>query len=629
MLSLGLSAALWALLALLPIVILHFLRRRFRRQPSGSNWIWKRFAAEASGARRPGVRALLLLALQAAAVIAAVFGAAGPSIVQRRASEPGLGVLIDVSASMRAGDLRDPAKGIENRLDTAIQSARASILAAPRERPVALFAAGADLRDVAGPSLDHAAVAAALDSLAAGDSSFREERVAAELAAWRALRREDWSFVLYTDGGLDLGGTRLERSFGGALGFVSVGREAAGLGVADLRLLQGAAGTAAVPAASFRSWNGGPKPIAAAFVLSRDAIEIARTTKTLSTGWNSFQLAITSKQVSGVWKLAGSADGESIGETYLVLREVPPRRVLVVGPRDPWIESALGQPGVLVETVGAFPDPPRTDVDLAIVEGIRPPTDLPSPLLSFGALPEDGSLSAGPLAAGRLMPLGDHPLNRFVDWRGVLVGRSLSVLPGKGVTALASAGGRVVSAVWTDRQLPRVFVGFLPADSDAGLSPSWPLFLGNVLDFVAPRADPQTAWTLDAGEIVQRVVPDGFVPGDAGLRMAGREGRTATLEGLTAGLHPWRAGSLSGYFAVNVPAAELDTNPRPLPSTGASSIAVPSVSSVATDLGGPAILLAALCLAAEWLLWRGLPGRRRRSAKGVDANSRGGADGRS
>ncbi|HTX72323.1 MAG TPA: hypothetical protein VMC79_05805, partial [Rectinemataceae bacterium] len=148
------------------------------------------------------------------------------------------------------------------------------------------------------------------------------------------------------------------------------------------------------------------------------------------------------------------------------------------------------------------------------------------------------------------------------------------------------------------------------------LTGAWPLFLRNVLDRAAPREDDQSAWTIDAGEFAQRAVPQGFIlHGEAAPEIRARGG-LVTLFGSSAGFFPWSAGGEAGLLAVNVPAEELDTEPRALSVARASATPEPAGTEGRPDsvtlLGGPALgrillLLAALCLGAEWILWRGLP----------------------
>lgn len=665
MLSFEHPALLWGLLGLLPLLLLHLLRRRFRRRPSGSIWIWRRLASSASGARKPGLRALLLLALQTGAFTLAILGAAGPALLRPASLEGGLGILIDVSGSMGTRDLPVAGGKMESRLEAAKARAAEILRSLPPGRPAALFACAGSLEVLAGPERARGPLLAALGRLAAGDGSFREARVAEDLRAWLSLRPESWDFLLLSDGGLELGGRSLAALLGQGLSFEGIGGGEGGLGLGSLHLE--AEGKTSL--ASFRVWNGSGETKELRVELGREGKALWQGPVSAPPGWSEAARTLPVNKLEGLWELGWKA-GASEGLYRLLYEAPPPRRLLLLGPRDPWLLAALEGEGTIVEGLPALPSAPLPPYDLVVAEALQAPDGLGSPLLSLGAIPEGAPLEAGPLAAGDLSFVGSGPLLRFVGGAGSRVSRSLSFLPGPGVRILARAGGRIVGASWEKGGYPRLALGFLPGDSTLVLSADWPLLLRNLLEEAAPRSGPETAYTLVAGDLARRPLPEGFALAGAGAPKVHPGRPLSSLEPGSAGLFAWRAGKLAGRLAVNPPVEELDRRRRslaaagladkgalpapppqpgqeggaaptakagtsgaalpraasPLPPPTASALPAPAASALPATraplpgrearlpLGTPLLLGALLCLGAEWILWWGLPrlGRRRK-----------------
>ena len=624
MLTFASPSLLWLGLALIPVVALYLLRRRFRRRPSGSNYLWNRVAGRAPGSSRPELRSLLLLALQVGAVLCAVLAAAGPAIARRGAVESGLAILVDVSASMATEDMTDTAGRLESRVAAAARAALGLVEGLAPGRPVAVFACSSGLGPLVGPDASRGHVAAALRNLAPTDSGFRELPVAEAFAAWLASHGGAWEAVLFTDGGLDAGGERLAAAAGG-LRIETLGGTGRGGGVADLRIEEGfGAGRPAATAgartattkriASFRAFNGRGEALSATAQLERDGDVLAETALVLAPGWSTCELAFPAASPDGGYELSLSSGGKDFGRTWLSVHAAPTRRVLLVGRDDPYLRAALAYTGIELFTSANFPNPKiLSSLDLVVAEGVRAPAGLACPLLSIAALPEgegsgDPIPSPGPLASGDLATVpGSHPLSRFVAWEGSRVAESLSLLPSPGTSALATADGKVVAAAWTEEGGPRAFIGFDPARSDFGLSPSWPIFVADLLGWCAPREGPQSAYDLEADSVAQRVLPAGFRLEGRGAPVVTRKGKLSLLEAGQAGLYRWSAEGDSGWLAVNRPAEELDASPRILAIHAQRPLPLASRGLSRRDLSLLPLAGLLAFLVAEWLVWRGLP----------------------
>lgn len=158
MLSLLEPGALWLLLSLPIIALLHFVRQRKRQQVVSALFLWGEAKVLARRQRRISPTLLLLLQLLFAALVA--FALAQPRLVTRGA--PPQVLVFDASASMAAQE----AAG--TRLEQAVAAAQV-LLADAGE--VAVVRAGLGARVVQPLTGDHAAVREALQSLVATDAA--------------------------------------------------------------------------------------------------------------------------------------------------------------------------------------------------------------------------------------------------------------------------------------------------------------------------------------------------------------------------------------------------------------------------------------------------------------------------
>jgi hypothetical protein len=154
------------------------------------------------------------------------------------------------------------------------------------------------------------------------------------------------------------------------------------------------------------------------------------------------------------------------------------------------------------------------------------------------------------------------------------------------------------------------------ARSDLGLKSAFPVLIQNFIQWCVPSVDEASAYTLTAGEASRRTLGEAFKA--RGLELQ-RSGPTLLLTAHEEGFFEWTDQApggtipLKGFVAVNVPAGELDVAPRLLQSPGAKPGAQPGAQpelasteqTRSLPLAGWAILLLVLCLAAEWIAWKG------------------------
>ncbi|HPE35561.1 MAG TPA: VWA domain-containing protein [Spirochaetales bacterium] len=603
--------ALWLALALPAIVVLYFLRTRWKTFPVGSTFIWRRLADQNDAGRKLRRRGAALLALQLGAAAAAVLTAAGPILRTDSLAEPGLAFIIDASVSMATPD----GPGGADRMKAAADALGASLADLHNDQTVALFAASSVLRPLVEPTADHGALLRAAGRLKADGCSLDEAAVAGALSAWLKARDEAWSVVFLSDGVLEGGGRTLAEAAEPYWSTVNVGSRAAPPSVTGLWLRQDGDKVLG----DFLCHSGqedGPRVLAS---LSYNGIQVAERELNLPAGWSRASLAWDGSIEPGAYELTVSERGADSspwpGSTCrLAVNRVDPPRVLVLGRPDSYLRTLLLSSGVSAFTASGLPDADSADWDLVISLGPEVPPDYPANVFLIGPeatgamMPDDDGTDTAPASPSGSLP--GHPLNRYVRWEdfgpiragGLPASSTASVLAELGRRPLASA--RTLPSGWRAVRLaPNLTEGRF------ALTPSWPAFLRNVLDWCVPRADAQSVWTLAAGSAVERLVSPGFRAD--GLAIA-RHGPRATVTAAQTGLLRWEDGlGGSGSIAVNPPASELDAAPRALPFSGQHAAPGARVTTRDRKLSGAAALALLALLAAEWLAFRGrAPGRK-------------------
>jgi hypothetical protein len=638
---------------LVPVVLLYFLRMRFSRRAVGSTFIWRLLAQSIMGGESLRRRSVLLLLLQMAAILAAAVAAAGPSLVTLSLRKPPVAIVIDVSASMATRDcapLDAGGSGKTSRVDAAVRAASEEIEGLESDVPIAVFACAETARALLRqPVADKAAAIAALRGLAAAASAFDEDACADSLSAVLARTEGTWSAIVFTDGGLSLGGEALAEAFRGFVRFRILGRTGANLGVAGLALTTSEKGGRK---AAFSLWNGGQAREAVVVRLKRNGESVAEGRISPSRGWSRSELEATGAAEDGVYtiEIEGSRSrtlSAPGGICYLSVARKRTLSALLVGRKNPFLEAALAHEGVSyarAEDLGDYAahgnggERRGLGIDLVVSDSAAWPQEAPAPAYRQ----ESASRTSGPLRAGLVVfgapPPGSpvsiegrtsgtiaaapaslsHPLVRFIDWEGARTQSSLTYSVSGNAVVLAAIEGKPVLVAWERGGYRCMACGIDLSRSDLGLKSAFPILLQNYFQWYGPRTDGQSRYTLIAGERVRRLEDESFkVSGDSVATE--RYGPDLFLTPSEAGIFRWTSGGEEGYLAVNVPPSELDIAPRPLAPvwatrSGASAqpaevdavssgvaAAVPLESS--RNFGGFVSALLSCLLMIEWALW--------------------------
>lgn len=538
---------LWALLALPVILLLHFIRARKKRQPVSALFLWKEAKKLAEQRRRFSPTWLLFLQLLFA-------GLAALALSQPRltvAGPPERVVIVDASASMMARD----SDGV--RLEKAKREAASLIQGAGR---VAVVRAGLDATVVQSLSSDRAEAERALASLEAGDREADLER-AVSLALSLAPEAE---IHVFTDGTPPAGQRFVSHPVGGDalnVGIITfdVGLQQAFVSVASnhprpqelgLELLQDgslvAQSTLLVPAE-------GRANISFPLQVAEGVFEA----RIVAPEWDALTLDDSAFAGRRNLRLAVATEDEAILRALEAIPNLSYQQLNAAGLNAPGFDARL--------VVGTLPDP--------LPEG---------KLLLF----------APPAAAPEYQVIRDwdraDPLLRFVSLEDTVVGLEPDSLPfgvsGEGWRVLASTGDlRPVLLHYQDAERSVVAFNVHPEQTDMVNRTAFPLLMANIMDSFREEE------TLPLGTQLP--------PGSVLVRGEREEPRS---QALSPGIYRVE----DRLVAISLLSAAETRLPAPPPSpTSQDSGAAASEQLWAAALW--LVLLAALALLAEWLLFTG------------------------
>lgn len=290
---------------------------------------------------------------------------------------------------------------------------------------------------------------------------------------------------------------------------------------------------------------------------------------------------------AGTLELLLPEDAASADNVYRLelLDTVPEVRVLQVGTEDPVLRRALLAAGAAaVEYAAELPD--DAAADLVITSGTQS-GDLPATVsLVFGA---HGTATAGGLAPVAAAP---NSLTDGVDFSALDLTRANILEPAEGDTVLLESPAGPLALIRHTPAGTQIAIGFEPTQGNWHNTPSFPVFIANVLDLAVPQRGTRTALSCLVGESC--TVPRGTAPVDP------------------AGL-PVQVNA-SGSFVPRLAGTYLlDGNPLHVNATGAARSvatagplpAATSTRAVPDDIWRWLAVAAAVLLLAEMILARG------------------------
>lgn len=592
-----------------PLLALYFLRIRRKRVRVPSLLLWQELSKTerlATPFQKFQRNLLLLLQLLLLALIVLAF--ARPYLEADVRPVRSVVILVDTSASMGATD------GNPTRLADAVEGALDIVDDLGAADEVMLVVSGASTEVLVPFTRDAAQARAALRGLAPTDAegSLKE---GVELALSLSRSRPGVDVLVYSDGGgADLGDVAVGDA---VVHFVPVGRSAENAGIVALDLRRSP--TSDLERQLFVTvQHFGADTV-------DGSVEVALGGKVV--GLRTEPIPPDSP-VSMVFDLPASASGElrvtldtpgdllpADDEAFAVVSAAAERKVLLVGVDGLTARALRADPRFALSVASATTAEQASNYD-AVVFG--------------GAVPEgmDGQdyLVLGPHAGGPPKYGADvkspsvlgwrrtHPAMRFVEWDGVMIARSKTILDQGGLQPIveSDAGPLVLAG---ERQGGRVVVlAFDPFLSDLPLRVAWPVLVLNSLGWVTEdAAGGEGTAIVSTGSPWVRRLPDGTDPGAIsvkGPRGSGVEAQVAdgilrVRDTAEAGVYQVSIGASRTAFAANLLSArESRIAPR-----GTLELGGGSVVTAATEMLGrreiwrELLLFGLGIMMVEWFAW--------------------------
>lgn len=598
--------ALLGLLFLPVVLAMYLLKLRRNEAVVPSTLLWSRLVADVeANAPWQRLRRSLLLLLQLLLVLILAFLAARPFIERPAGLARDIVIIVDASASMAATDVAP------NRIAAARDAAVAALRELPTGGKVSVIAAGRTARIVASGTTDLGRARQAIESIEAV-SATGDLGDALRLGDALAARSGDAEILIATDA---------------ALAEVPTARVAAPIRVLPVGRERR---NQAIVALAIRT---APSGLTKSAFISVANLDIERTQRRLEVYGDG--LLIDSRDVALEAQARADVVVDDITQQnqrrvdVIEVRLVPPeengrrdqlaaddrawavvpsddlKQILLVGPGDPYLETALSfLPNI--ELYGRKPaDYPSTtgldQFELIIFEGYMPPT-LPNTAVFAIAPPRTSPLGdvTGTLkepGIGTLNP--DEPILRYVDLSTTHIAEAKKMtLPDWARTVIPGPGGAPLLYAGDRAGLPTAVLAFEPRKSDLPLQVAFPILLANLTgELLGGSGAPTEA--IRPGDPIPLPVPAGAT----GLRVVRPDGTTVELApGTLGGLSVTytQTDQLGVYTVTPVglpepsPGPSATPTPRPTPSatprpsgSDAPSGAPPSAAPPARDPAAP------------------------------------------
>ncbi|HJR46403.1 MAG TPA: VWA domain-containing protein [Actinomycetota bacterium] len=594
-------AALAAAALAVPILIVYMLKTRRPRQVIPSTFLW-RAATKNVSASRPWdrIRSNVLLFLQLLALAALVLALAQPYRSAPGVAGDQLVLVMDASGSMAATD-QEP-----SRIEAARTEAGRLIESLEPGATVSVVAADSRPRVLVSSTTNRDEAMRAVEAVepSESDADFAEAFLLAESLETPG---HPATIALISDGGL----SDEERELVPEGTVVrTVGSSPANVAISGLEVGEGPNGFRAFVQIQNHDAEDARE---VELSLEIDDAPVVADTLEIKPGAlveRSFDLGPQSG------RLVAAIDAEDTlphdNRAYAVLQRSAPRRILLVGPGNFFLEALLSQiPGSDVTVSKTPQDPSR--FDLAIYDRSAPPRSIEAPALFIA--PE--TLPVGVEGSGTVrhpqitFVAVNDPLLDQVDLSELAIARTADVRVA-GARTLIGTGDAPLVATWTKGSYRRAFIGFALNESNLPLQVAFPIFADHLLSWLTGSEPPSARYAGDAIDVAPvpgATVIEAAIPGAKGERLLPGQ---ALEETARAGFYELTF--LNGddpigerTIALSFPPSESDLRPRDIEVT-----ADPRRPGLTETSRRPivawvlAILLAFLML--EWWWGHGRPG---------------------
>lgn len=523
------------------------------------------------------IRRAVSLVITAAIAIALVLALLRPSGVQgATGAAAGRSVIVvDSSWSMLART-----SGGETRWSRAIADARRLVAGSGGAIALATTADGL----VEGPTADRALIEAALDRIAPSGAG---------AAAWPAVAGAEAVYFI-TDGAMPR-----PKDAGVLVRSVYEAADNVAITAFDVRAALGgpAAGEAYLEITNF-----GPAQ-QVHLTLGRGAASLLDRHLDMAAGETLRQVVGLERGGDPAVRAKVEARGNALAmddEAVAWFEQARPLTVTVVGEKTEWLANLFAANPDVTATFVTPSGYKAGQQDAIVFDRWAPATPPDRPALYFAPPARGGWLAGGESVEDlpKWPAAGSHPVVRGVDPFTLNIERARPFTSAALAPVASSARGTPLISVNTSSTGPRfVVVGFGPNDSNLASAPAFPVFMGNVLAWLAgrPESRPRRPGLNSFSDEVTRVA----APGGAAVPLTRLPGEAIGVL-REPGLYVVEQGQSRGTFAVNVTDPDVSNLART--SAAATSAAIGSAA-------GPrpwwlyCAVLAFAAILIEWWTW--------------------------
>ena len=600
-----------------PLVLLYFLkvRRRERRVSSLMLWGAELRDREASMFFQRLQRDPLLL-LQLLALIALALALARPVVTVTGEGARKVVVVLDTSASMKARDVSP------SRFDAARSEAASLVRRLGEGAEIMVIEAGVQPHVTAALGRDRDR---ALSAIRAARPRDLPQRLPEALRTARALVGIDprAEIHVFTDGAFVMGQT--PEMTDPRIRWVGVGRRGYNVGIVSLSIRKTYYGSFGYQA--FVSLvNHSPEAQTFDFALSIDDQMIAEKSLTLEPSVRRSIVLPFAHQGGGTVtaKIGVNDDLATDNVAYAVIP--PPKKIAVtlVSPGNLFLEKVLRtDPTVALEV--KTPEQYQGgmgEADVVVLDSSAPPKVGPGRYVFVNTVPPDVPLEVlGRIEAPTVMDWDrSHPVMRHVEFAKVAIQDAMRVRPLAAGRALVEAVGGPLLYALEEPDRKAIFIGFDLFKTDFPLRVAFPLILSNTLRWLHPAALDQSSLQLAAGQPILLPVAHGIssatvnTPSGRAVKALITRGVVSFTDTDEVGVYTLSTARGDMKLAVNLgDGDESDITPHPLPAPPAQVTAASPPVPIQRELWPLFVLVAAVLLALEGVLyWRRQTGGRLR-----------------
>lgn len=587
------AALMWLIPLGAALLLLYMLRMKRRELRVPATFLWPDKVEEIR-ANAPFRRLIFswLLVLQLLALACLVFALTRPQQRQTGLAGAVTVFVLDASASMGATDVR-PSR-FEHAKTIIGQALRA---ASPGDR-IALIEAGPSTRVVFPLQTEPGRRVANVQALESSDAEVDVSeglRLASALIGTQAGGR----IVLISDG---VAPPIHDFAPGTAnFAFYSVGNDDGNLAISALGVSETAKGRAAYLEVSNPS--GKRMRSAVSVFIDGKLVDSQRVDVASGKSWaKTFPVPRDAKLVRAELDGRDALDADDVA--HALVQPGSSLRVLLVGPSDPFLERALAlDPRVTLDQAARVPEAERGTgpgaYDIVVFNGTPEIPVRARGILNFGAQRSPIATALGPTERPTPRLESDVPLMEGVNLSSVAIARAERIRPSRGaeVVSESSAGPLIVKAPG------RVVVGFVPLASDFPLSPAFPIFIANVLDFLGGAAGSEALVVRPGVPFTVPAVRTATLtpPGGALRRIEPRDGVATMREVRSAGVYQLNIdGKKRTVYADLRSATESRIAPQEMLDTGDGQTRAVRAPERFADFFKPLLLLGLALLALEW-----------------------------